>query len=77
MYVIMFVLYVYTIDFLFLLKDGAVDISRCCAYFGLGSGPVHLSRLSCTGREQRLINCRYSSSTDYHDEDWSVTCNNG
>ena len=62
-----------------LLKDGAFDISHYWAYdnFGLGSGSIHLNHLQCTGREQRLINCRHDNNTDHHSEDWGVTCNNG
>lgn len=60
------------------ILDGYGDISRCCASFGLGTGPIHLNYIHCSGREQRLIDCRHENSTNgNHQEDWSVSCKNG
>ena len=77
MYVSLYVLLIYTMICSFLFEDGAADISRPWAYFGLGFGPIHLNNLQCSGREHRLISCRHSSNTYHHNQDWSVTCNNG
>ena len=49
------------------------------AYFGRGTGPVHYDQLSCTGREQALLNCSHSGVgviPDYcgHDDDAGVRC---
>ena len=49
------------------------------AHFGQGTGPLLLDRLSCTGREQALINCSHSGIgvTSYycgHDDDVGVRC---
>lgn len=59
-------------------KDGRVDISRCCAFLGNGTGPVHLRNVYCSSTEQRLIDCSYDNDTyGYdHENDWSVICNN-
>ena len=49
------------------------------AHFGYGNGSLLLDRLSCTGREQALINCSHSGLgvTSYycgHDDDAGVRC---
>ena len=49
------------------------------AHFGQGTGPLLLDRLSCTGREQTLLNCSHSGVgvTSYycgHDDDAGVRC---
>ena len=47
------------------------------AAYGQGTGPVHLDDVRCTGQEQKLIDCRHSTSTSGcgHHEDASVRCN--
>ena len=59
------------------MADGFIDESHCCAKFGAGSGPIHMSSLYCSGTEYRLYDCDYEDGTDEHTRDWSVTCNNG
>ena len=55
------------------LYDGAV--ARTSAYFGQGTGPIQLSNLQCTGNEDFLQNCTYSSTnTCTHGNDAGVTC---
>ena len=46
------------------------------AFFGAGSGPIHLDDVRCTGSEAALINCTYDSSTIdcSHFEDAGVQC---
>ena len=42
------------------------------SYFGDGTGPFHLSRVSCSGEERTLFQCSYSGSIiGYH------TCGSG
>lgn len=46
------------------------------AYFGIGTGPIHIDDVSCMGSESRLIDCSYDTSTsgDSHYEDAGVRC---
>jgi len=46
------------------------------AFFGTGSGPIHLDDVACTGSEAALINCTYDPSTVdcSHLEDAGVLC---
>ena len=62
---------------MYILTDSFSDVDRCCAVFGEGSGPIHMSFLDCSGTEYKLLDCGFENSTDQHDEDWSITCNNG
>ena len=62
--------------FIFII-DGFADASRCCAAFGIGSGPIHMNNLDCSGTEYKLLACDYEDSTYHHNSDWSVICNNG
>ena len=52
-------------------------MSRYSAAFGVGSGPIHMNNLGCSGTEYKLVDCYYEDSTYNHDEDWSVICKNG
>ena len=57
------------------LSIGAV--ARSSAFFGPGSGPIHLDEVSCSGNESRLINCRANAIGDHdcsHFEDAGVNC---
>ena len=49
------------------------------AAYGQGSGPIHLDTVSCSGTEERLIDCSYDSDTreDSHSEDAGVFCFDG
>ena len=58
-------------------SDGYVDSSLYSAYFGEGTGPIHMNNLGCSGTEYRLKDCSYSEGSDRHSQDWSITCNNG
>ena len=60
-----------------LLVAGYVDKTHHGAYFGEGVGTIHINCLRCSGTEYRLVDCSSVPSTWYHNEDWSVTCNNG
>ena len=45
------------------------------AFFGAGSGPIHMDNVGCLGSEQVLINCSFTSPYfDYHSEDAGVRC---
>ena len=47
------------------------------AYFGEGSGPIHLSRAQCSSRDTRLTNCdvdRTGINGCDHSEDAGVIC---
>ena len=46
------------------------------AGFGLGSGPIHVDDVACTGSEAALINCTYDPITTdcTHIEDAGVRC---
>ena len=48
----------------------------CCARFGEGTGPIHLTNPLCSGYEYRLTDCDYSNDTaSYsHSADYSVFC---
>ena len=47
------------------------------AYFGEGSGPIHLSRAQCNSRDMRLIDCaidKTGMNGCRHNEDAGVIC---
>ena len=46
------------------------------AFFGVGSGPILLDNVACTGSEAALINCTYDPITTdcSHFEDAGVQC---
>ena len=47
------------------------------AYFGEGSGPIHLSRAQCSSRDTRLTNCiidKTGVNGCDHSEDAGVIC---
>ena len=46
------------------------------AFFGAGTGPIHLDDVRCSGSEAALINCTYDPSTVdcSHREDAGVLC---
>ena len=47
------------------------------AYFGLGTGPVHISYVGCSGTEQELLDCSYSGFDNTycsHSYDAGVRC---
>ena len=45
------------------------------AYYGAGSGLIHLDDVQCTGDEEDLFNCTYTQDHDCsHTEDAGVDC---
>ena len=46
------------------------------AYFGQGSGPILVDRVTCYGSESRLFSCSHSTpgNDDTHSEDAGVAC---
>jgi len=45
------------------------------AFFGQGSGPIHLDDVRCTGSERRLVDCTYTPIDNcFHFEDAGVRC---
>ena len=61
------------IDSVFLNSD-ATAVSN--AFYGRGSGPIHLDDVACTGSETNVLQCRYDSVTSDcgHSEDAGVQC---
>ena len=54
-------------------KYNAVAFSH--AYFGQGTGPIHLDDVACVGNESSLFNCSHNSNHNCgHYEDASVRC---
>ena len=52
---------------------GATAYSR--AYFGAGAGPIVMDDVRCTGNENRIINCPFTSNHNcLHSEDAGVSC---
>ena len=52
---------------------GAIAISY--AHFGEGTGPIHISNVYCTGSEDSIFNCSYTTRHYCgHHEDASVAC---
>ena len=52
-------------------------VVRNNAYFGMGSGPILLSDLYCTGAESSLFECNrymYGTLSCTHRDDAGVTC---
>ena len=53
------------------------DLSvRYNAYFGVGSGPIFLDNVGCSGIEDKLFKCSYTTDVadDTHFEDAGVEC---
>ena len=45
------------------------------SFFGVGSGPINMDNVQCTGEEDQLINCTYLSTHNcVHLEDAGVRC---
>ena len=48
------------------------------AYFGQGTGPIHLDDVSCVGTESSLFNCIYVRNHNCdHSDDAGIRCSNG
>ena len=57
-----------------LMTSDATAISN--AFYGQGSGLIHLDDVACTGTETNVLQCRYDSVTSDcgHSEDAGVQC---
>ena len=45
------------------------------AFFGRGTGPIHMDNVACSGSEEDLIDCSFTSPFyDSHYEDAGVRC---
>ena len=52
---------------------GALAFSQ--AYFGAGSGPIHIDDVQCGGRESNLLQCNFNPTHNcFHSEDSGVQC---
>ena len=49
------------------------------AFYGQGTGLVHMRNVACTGHEARLVDCPYSRDTTFnnHNTDVSILCQQG
>ena len=57
--------------------EKAIPVRRAAAYFGEGSGPIHLSRAQCKISNTRLTNCTIDKSGVNgcaHSDDTGVIC---
>ena len=62
----------YCYIFLFPIVDLA---SYSNAYFGQGTGPIHLDNVGCSGSESVLVQCNHLTATScVHAEDAGVRC---
>jgi len=52
-------------------------MALCCASFGQGSGPVHMSSVVCSGSEPNITSCSYSATSSGHQWDVGVQCQPG
>ncbi len=51
--------------------------AQCCAFYGPGSGPIHLDDVVCSGNENSLDECQHLGIGIHncvHDEDAGVQC---
>lgn len=64
---------------------GAIRVYYAYSSYGVGSGSIHMRNVRCTGTENRLIDCSYSSNYYYyysrsycnHYDDAGVICQPG
>lgn len=52
------------------------SIARRFAFYGRGTGPIHLDNVFCNGREEKLFHCNadFDASEDGHFKDAGVRC---
>ena len=49
--------------------------ARTVTGFGLGTGPIHLDDVACSGEEENLLDCGHTTSHNcLHHEDVGVRC---
>ena len=59
------------IDILFVV--GAISYAK--AFFGQGTGPIHIDNVACRGTESALVQCRYLTVDNcVHADDAGVRC---
>ena len=50
-------------------------VAHRAAYFGQGSGPVHIGTIQCDGTEQTIMDCHLNYENNcVHSEDAGVEC---
>ena len=57
--------------------SGTLHVTVHESFFGRGTSPIHLDEVSCTGNEERLVNCSYPGVGIHncdHSEDVGVIC---
>ena len=55
------------------INTDALGFSR--AYFGEGTGPIHIDDVQCGGGENNLLECNYQSNHNcFHSDDAGVRC---
>ena len=57
--------------------EKAIPVKRAAAYFGEGSGPIHLSNTQCRNNDTRLTSCIIDKSGVNgcaHSDDAGVIC---
>uniref|UniRef100_A0A8C6TYL7 Neurotrypsin n=1 Tax=Neogobius melanostomus TaxID=47308 RepID=A0A8C6TYL7_9GOBI len=62
------------------LGYSGVAKARVMAYFGEGSGPIHMDNVKCSGEERSLVDCIKQTPGTHncrHSEDAGVICNYG
>ena len=54
-------------------------VHRCCAYYGEGSGTIHIREVVCHGSETSITKCDYLNNTvrTSHAQDVGVECQQG
>ncbi len=64
---------------LYLLPSGVAK-ARVMAYFGEGTGPIHVDNVKCSGEERSLADCIKQAPGTHncrHSEDAGVICDYG
>ena len=70
-FVLIYIFHLHTLVVIFLGASGRRE-----AYFGPGSGPIHLDYVVCSGTEYDLTDCQTGNGTrqSSHSEDVGVKC---
>lgn len=65
--------------FLLCYSLSIVSYALSFAFFGAGTGPIHIDNTACDGSEETLLDCAFRSPTnaDTHNEDAGALCFNG